>query len=528
MQPLARGLALRALQQLPEPVVPFALESAAFHFSDSRKPTTEELGQLGLSKPQQQFVCGKDFQRITEISQMNLHHSGAECHARTSRAIHSLQAMTVGRNLLEHLLRHASDRPSYSPPSAHNLVEKTEALWVKTIEWIMLLHDIAHPPFGHLGERVQQAYGAYLISSCHGQNDEMASQIAEGAKYYLEFDHDVRALDIINDASNRSLMQRDGVDPDLVKAVICGLPSTNPLLRFFTDLKDLADRISYLQSDILHLNGSSNPAFFGDGVMTRYGQRQTLLSDTVASFRIYLENPLRPTLYSQPDAMQNFINARADHYRKVTYTPMSQFVQHRLMVTLLKSFINFDRDPLAAAGINPSEFATMKEPEVVKTLEDLDLHVHDLASLLDYHIKITVEAEPRKFEQLCDMLNTVDPHAPGFSPDLSGHPLFPVAIAKEGDILAESISVFGTPPVGKSCSFNISQEKTTDHKLPFLDAKFHPDHLEDDHTIYLCFHAARPLAEDRKVLAHLLNFIASNGGRITNVTHSGLSVYPNS
>jgi HD superfamily phosphohydrolase len=525
MQPF-RGLPLRAFEQLPEPVVPFPLESGAFHFSDSRKPTSEELAQLCLSKPQQQFVCGKDFQRVTEISQMNIHHSGAECHARTSRAIHSLQAMMVGRNLLEHLLRHASDRPSYSPVSTHTVVEKNEALWVKTIEWIMLLHDIAHPPFGHLGERVQQAYGAYLIASCHGQGEDDAAQIAEGAKYFLEFDHDARAIDIISDASNRSLMQRDGVDPELVKAVICGLPSSNPLLRFFTDLKDLADRISYLQSDILHLNGSSNPTFFGEGVMTRYGQRQSLLSDIVASFRIYLENPLRPTLYSQPEAMQNFIDARADHYRKVTYTPMSQFVQHRLMVTLLRSFIDFDRNPLGAAGINPSEFATMSEPEVVKTLDDLELHAHDLASLLDYHIKITVDAEPRKFQQLCEMLNTVDPNAPGFSPDLSGHPLFPVAIAKEGDDLAESISVFGTPPVGKSCRFNIAQGSHGERKLPFIDQKFTPNHLSDDHTIYLCFHAARPLAEDRKVLAHLLNFIATNGGRVANVEHSGVSLFP--
>ncbi len=208
-------------------------------------PRSIEFFTKYLGEPVGEIVQSAEFQRLTGVSQMIAKFTRGNAFQTSSRHLHSIQAAACAKFFAEYSVsQEAEDR-------FRNVGYDLTKLAVTTA----LLHDIAHPPFNHTGEKI--------------------IRIAFQRK---DFDHDPEAKKVILDTPLRATLLKNKIDPEVVAHVIAEDREwfVQRKQAFVYDvlfnIKELADRVSYLTCDL-----SSDPARYC--TVYNFGHLNSIIND---------------------------------------------------------------------------------------------------------------------------------------------------------------------------------------------------------------------------------------------------------
>lgn len=259
-----------------------------------------------LSPAELELIQTDEFLRLKDVSQTNSRLTVRAKGQTHTRYLHSIQAAVAAHWVCMNL--------GVSEPVR------------RTVVTILLLHDIAHPPFNHLGEEILHELGR-------------------------PYDHDKEARKIIERPSISALLRKNGVDPEIAASVV----EESGKYPNLEALKNVLDR-TYLHDDIASSTHSYHKNIDATTVLNnmlstiRYSPVRGVERLSVRDFE------KRGRIYFEAQAVIDFMNLRQRSYSETTYHPFSMLAKHLLTTGIKQS------------GMTPQEFLTNKESQTLRRL----------------------------------------------------------------------------------------------------------------------------------------------------------------
>jgi len=234
-------------------------------------------GYVWLTEDEVGIVDSPVFQRLRRIQQLALTKYVYPT-AEHSRFVHSLGVVQCATNILGELLRKKRNRDILL-----GIIGESELpRFFKVLRFAALLHDIGHLPFSHAGEQ------AFLPP---GIKHEQVSQ-------YI----------IRNDPTASAVIERNGVEPEVVASLLVGKPTAQYSVgrKIISGVFD-ADRADYLLRDSYNCGVA-----YGHYDHIRYVSSFSLAQDEGKDFSLTVEE-------GSVQALEAFLLARFNYNMQVPY-----------------------------------------------------------------------------------------------------------------------------------------------------------------------------------------------------------------